>query len=197
MEKKQFSPKLDVVFHMLFGEPKNENITKRLIEDVIGEKVENIDLNINPYLWGEQPNDKLGIVDIRAKINNENPVDIEMQMAESENLLKRILFYWSRMYIKQIEKGVDYEKLNKCISIVFTDFKIEKLGGLPQHTKWQIRESKYGKEVLTEELEINIIELGKAKEIKENNELTKWLMFLNDPYGEEAKKVAEKEKVVF
>lgn len=32
--KKILSPKIDVVFKMIFGEQKNENITKKLIEDI-------------------------------------------------------------------------------------------------------------------------------------------------------------------
>ena len=54
MNKKKLSPKLDIVFHMIFGEEKNVNVTKKLIEDVIDEKVEKITLEQNPYLWGEQ-----------------------------------------------------------------------------------------------------------------------------------------------
>ena len=91
--KKILSPKIDVVFHMLFGEQKHERITKKLIEDVIGEKVETIELEKTPYLWGEQVNDKVGIIDIRAKINGKNPIDIEMQIADKRNIEKRILFY--------------------------------------------------------------------------------------------------------
>lgn len=38
MEKRKILySKLGVVFHMLFGEQKHERITKKLIEDVIGE----------------------------------------------------------------------------------------------------------------------------------------------------------------
>ena len=55
--------------------------------------------------------DKVGIIDIRATINNKNPIDIEMQIIDNHNIEKRILFYWSRLYSKQIEIGVDYEKL--------------------------------------------------------------------------------------
>ena len=35
--KKILSPKIDIVFKMLFGEQKHERITKKLIEDVIEE----------------------------------------------------------------------------------------------------------------------------------------------------------------
>ena len=142
--KKILSPKLDIVFHMLFGEQKHERITKKLVEDVIGEKVETIELEQTPYLWGEQVNDKVGIIDIRAKINNKNPIDIEMQIVDNHDIEKRLLFYWSKLYLKQIERGEDYEKLNRSISIIFLDYKIEKLKELPIHTKWQIKESENG-----------------------------------------------------
>lgn len=194
--KKVLSPKLDIVFHMLFGEQKHERITKKLIEDVIGEKVETIELEQTPYLWGEQVNDKVGIIDIRAKINNKNPIDIEMQIVDNHDIEKRLLFYWSKLYLKQIERGEDYEKLNRSISIIFLDYKIEKLKELPIHTKWQIKESKNESKILTEDLEIHIIELPKIKEKIEEGSLKKWILFLENPEGEETKKMAENEKEI-
>lgn len=194
--KKVLSPKLDIVFHMLFGEQKHERITKKLIEDVIGEKVETIELEKTPYLWGEQVNDKVGIIDIRAKINNKNPIDIEMQIVDNHDIEKRLLFYWSKLYLKQIERGEDYEKLNRSISIIFLDYKIEKLKELPIHTKWQIKESENGGIILTEDLEIHIIELPKIKEKIEEGSLKKWILFLENPEGEETKKMAESEKEI-
>lgn len=194
--KKILSPKLDIVFHMLFGEQKHERITKKLIEDVIGEKVETIELEQTPYLWGEQVNDKVGIIDIRAKINNKNPIDIEMQIADNKNIEKRILFYWSRLYLKQLKEGEDYRKLNRSISIIFLDYKLEGLEELPIHTKWQIKESENERKILTEDLEIHIIELPKIKEKMEEGNLKKWILFLENPEGEETKKMAENEKEI-
>ena len=194
--KKILSPKIDVVFHMLFGEQKHERITKKLIEDVIGEKVETIELEKTPYLWGEQVNDKVGIIDIRAKINGKNPIDIEMQIADEKNIEKRILFYWSKLYLKQLKEGEKYKDLNRSISIIFLDYKIEKLEQLPIHTKWQIKESENGKTILTKDLEIHIIEMPKIKEKLEEGSLKKWILFLENPEGEETKKMAENEKEI-
>ena len=196
MEKKILSPKLDVVFHMLFGEQKHERITKKLIEDVIEEKVETIKLEENPILWGEQVNDKVGIIDVRATINNKNPVDIEMQIADNKNIEKRILYYWAKLYLKQLNKGEDYNKLNRSIGIIFLDYKIEKLKNLPIHTKWQIRNTENGKEILTEDLEIHIIEIPKIREQIEVGNLKKWIMFLENPMGEESKKMAKEDEEI-
>ena len=104
---------------------------------------------------------RYGIIDIRAKINNKNEVDVEMQVADQSNILERILFYWSRMYTKQIEKGEDYTLLNRCISVIFLEHGIAHLQKLPIHTKWQIKESENGKILLTDRLEIHIIEIEK------------------------------------
>ena len=195
MEKttKILSPKLDVVFHMLFGEQKHERITKKLIEDVIGEKVETIELEQTPYLWGEQAEDKIGIVDVRATINKETPIDIEMQILDNKNIEKRILFYWSKLYLKQLKEGDKYDKLKRSIVIIFLDYEIERLKELGVHTKWQIRDTKNGKTVLTKDLEINIIEIPKIKEREVENSIKKWILFLENPEGEETKKMSEKE----
>ena len=101
MEKniKILSPKIDIVFKMLFGEQKHENITKRLIEDIIEERGDKVELEQTPFLYGMQVNDKVGIIDIKAKINNKNPIDIEMQVLDKHNIEKRILFYWARLYL--------------------------------------------------------------------------------------------------
>ena len=194
--KKMLSPKIDVVFKMLFGEQKHERITKKLIEDVIEEKVETIELEQTPYLWGNQVDDKLGIIDVRATINNKNPIDIEMQILDKHNIEKRILFYWSRLYLKQLKRGENYRKLNRSISIIFLDYEIEKLKELPIHTKWQIRNDENGKTLLTEDLEIHIIEIPKINKMLENGKLRKWILFLENPEGEETKRMAKKEKKI-
>ncbi len=191
--EKILSPKLDVVFHMLFGEQKHERITKKLIEDVLEEKVETIELEQTPYLWGEQAEDKVGIIDVRATINKENPIDIEMQILDNKNIEKRILFYWSKLYLKQLKEGDKYDKLKRSIVIIFLDYEIEKLKELGVHTKWQIRNTENGKIVLTEDLEVHIIELPKIKEKEAENRIKKWILFLENPEGEEIKKMSEKE----
>ena len=129
-------------------------------------------------------NDKRGLPWIVNEILNNH--DIE----------KRILFYWSKLYLKQIDRGEDYKKLNRSISIIFLDYEIEKLKKLPIHTKWQIMNDKNGKTILTEDLEIHIIEIPKINRMLENGKLKKWILFLENPEGEETKRMAEKEKEI-
>ena len=91
---------------------------------------------------------KYGIIDVRAKINDKDSVDIEIQIAQQSNIIERILFYWSKMYAKQIQRGDDYTVLNRCISVIFLEYGIAHLKELPIHTEWQILERKNVKIVL-------------------------------------------------
>ena len=139
---------------------------------------------------------KFGIVDVRAEINNKDSVEIEMQLADKSNIIDRILLYWSRMYEKQIHRGDDYNVLNRCISVIFLEQGMAKLSELPIHTKWQIKESENGKILLTDKLEIHIIELRKQAKSKEDEAIQKWLTFFEEPYGREIKMMSEEKEEI-
>ena len=104
-EVKLLNPKTDIVFQWLFSNP---NITKGLISSLIDEKITDIEIDLNKQILGESITDKTGILDLRAKINNTIECEIEMQMLYSKNFISRILYYWSRLYSKQIKRGNNY-----------------------------------------------------------------------------------------
>ena len=115
---KTLSPRLDVVFQALFGEVGNERITKAFLQEILKEKIDKIELNVNPILRRETIEDKMGVLDVVAKINSKQNIDIEMQMISNEKLPERILYYWARLFSKGIKKDEDYEKLEKTIGFV-------------------------------------------------------------------------------
>ena len=114
-------------------------------------------------------------------------VEIQLQPQQYEN--ERILYYWSDNYIRQLKRGDIFGELKKTISIVILDHEIEALKGIEKlGVKWQIRDDESGKKVLTDRLEISIIELPKAKRIYERdkkNKIGQWMMFLDNPNKEE------------
>ena len=190
---KTLSPKLDVVFQALFGEVGNESITKGFLETILERKIDSIDLSKNPILRREFKEEKLGVLDIIAKLDKDEICNIELQIVDKKNIIERILYYWSRLYSRQIKSGEDYKILQKAIVILITDFKIENLEELDYHSRWKIMEDKQGKKIiLTQKLEIDIIELPKiiGKE-KEQDNLLDWLYFLENPKSE---RVTEKMK---
>ena len=190
---KTLSPKLDVVFQALFGEVGNEKITKGFLEKILNQKINKINLDKNPILRKEFKDEKLGVLDILAELDGKEKCNIELQIVDKKNIIERVLFYWSRLYSKQIKAGEDYEVLQKTIVILITNFKIENLEELSYHSTWQIMETKSAKKIiLTKKLEIDIIELPKIEGKEEvKDELLDWLYFLEEPKGERVTKNME------
>ena len=193
-------PKIDVVFHALFREG-NEGITKAMIQAATKEKIEKVDLDNDRHLVGKYPEEKLGIVDLKATLDNGTICDIEIQLADNKDTAERFLFYWSRIYSSQLVKGYDYGNLNKVIGIIIIDYELEKTKEIENlSTKWKIREVSTGKQIeLTDVLELYIIEIPKARKIlkkEPKNELAQWVMFINDPNESEVSKIMEDNKEI-
>ncbi len=193
-------PKIDVVFHSLFRVG-NENITKAIISAVTKEKINKIDLNNDRHILGKYPEEKLGILDLRATLDNGTICNIEVQLADNKDTAERFLYYWSRIYSSQLVKGDDYAKINKVIGIIILDYEFEKTREVESlSTKWKIKEVSTGKEIqLTDVFELYIIEIPKSKRIlKEdaNNKLAQWMLFLNDPNEKEVSKIMNRNKEI-
>ena len=191
-------PKIDVVFHSLFREG-NEGITKALISSVIREKISDIKLDNDRYVFGKYPEEKLGILDLKATLGDGKICDVEIQLVDNKDTEARFLYYWSRIYSSQLTKGNIYKDLNKVIGIIILDFPLEKTKALENIcTEWKITEVTTGLNlVLTEMLQIYIIEISKAKRTLEkepNNELAQWVLFLDNPNQEEVFKAMETNK---
>ena len=67
-KSKILSPKLDVIFQILFGEIGSEKITQDLLSCIIDEEIYDVNLNQNIVLRRELPEGKMGIVDVLAKL---------------------------------------------------------------------------------------------------------------------------------
>ena len=107
-----------------------------------------------------------------------------MQVVDKKNIEKRILFYWSKTYNKSIKAGDDYDKLEKSIVILITDYELKGLKEIKKYiTKWNIREEEYQKIILTDVMEIYIIELPKFEKYKEKSDdkLNSWVKFIENP----------------
>lgn len=186
-------PKIDVVFHSLFRVG-NENIAKAIISAVTKEKIDKIDLNNDRHIIGKYPEEKLGILDLRATLDNGTICNVEIQLADNKDTAERFLYYWSRIYSSQLIKGDDYAKINKVIGIIIIDYEFDKTREVENlSTKWKIREVTTGQRIeLTDVFELYIIEISKAKRILEKdtkNKLAQWMLFLNDPNEEEVSKI--------
>ena len=174
--------KTDYVFKRVFGHIGNEDITKNFLSCILRQEVSNIELEKNTILEKDLIDDKIGILDIKAEINNNTNVDIEMQIIDKKNSAQRILFYCAKLFTKSLKSGKDYNSLKKSISILIANYELDILKEIPQYiTKWNFREEDYSKIVLTDIMEIYIIELGKFKKFQNSEKYKKldsWIKFI-------------------
>lgn len=189
------SPKLDIVFQILFGEVGSEEITKDLLSTILDEQINEIDLNQNIVLRRRSLEDKMGIVDVLAKINNNEYCNIEMQIIDHKNSKKRILYYWAKKYTQEIQKGEQYNNLKRTICVLIADYEIGGLENIKFHSKWKIFEASEKKKVLTDDFELHIIELPKIRKGEadgKEEKLLEWLSFLENPESKEVTSYMEK-----
>lgn len=196
-------PKIDYVLKRIFGYTGNEEITQGLISSILRKEVSNVELDCETILEKDLLDDKVGIMDIRARIDNKVNCNIEMQIIDKKNIEKRILFYWSKLYNSSIKSGEDYDQLEKGIVILISDYELESLKEIRKYiTKWNIREEDYQKIILTDALEFYIIELPKFEKYQDkidNKDLSSWIKFINCPEVvsmEETNKQVQKAKKV-
>lgn len=135
--------------------------------------------------------DKLGILDMRLLLNNNTEIDTEIQLSELKVWPDRSLFYTSKMFTEQIEKGQKYDVFKKCVNISILGFKLFK--NEPDfYSCFHIREDTRGF-IYTDKMEFHVIELPKLpKELKENcNSLELWAKFINAEKKEELDMIAK------
>ena len=93
IEKQLLNPKIDYVFKRIFGRVGNEEITTALIQTITKTKISDLKLDNSTILERDLIDDKIGILDIKGKIDNNINCNIEMQVADRKNAEKRIMFY--------------------------------------------------------------------------------------------------------
>lgn len=197
--KELLKPKVDVVFHALFRE-ENKNLTESLISDILGQKAKIATTDLNRHLNIKIAEQKLGVMDLRTELEDGTKCNIEIQLEAQDYENERFLYYWADAYSRQLQRSEEYEKLHKTISIIILDHEIKELKGIEElGTKWQIRDNKTGKRILTDFLEIIIVEIPKAKRLykgNEQNKICQWMLFLDNPNKKEMKEImAKNEKI--
>ena len=185
MEK--VSPKVDIAFKKIFGVEENKDLLISLINSIVGEEDQVSDVTLlNPYNPKNFKNDKLSVLDIKATNQDGTRFNIEIQISDEADYDKRALYYWAKLYTKQLQVAEDYSKLSKAIGI-----HILNLTSIPEvkkyHNVFTVTEQETGEPYFTD-LELHTIELKKFSSnsdeelsdivFKVKNALDMWLAFL-------------------
>ena len=185
MEK--ISPRVDLAFKKIFGVEENKDLLISLINAIVGQddQVEDITL-LNPYNPKNFRQDKLSILDIKAKGIDGKRFNIEIQISDEADYDKRALYYWAKLYTEQLKVAEDYSKLSKAIGIHILNF-TSIVEAKNYHNVFHITEKENGFAYF-KDLELHTIELNKFTEdaseeladivSKTKNSLDVWVAFL-------------------
>jgi len=141
----------DYIFKRLFSKKGNEDILKDLLEGILEIPIKEVEVMQEVELERVDIKDKLGVLDIKAIINENITVNIEMQVANEKNMIERTLYYWAGLYYTGLKRGRDYKLNNKVITINILMYNIFKKESY--HTIATIRDNE-NKEKITDRLEI-------------------------------------------
>ena len=124
-------------------------------------------------------------MDIRADLNDGTQVDIEVQVCPFKLMAERSLYYWSKMYSEQLEKGAEYKKLKRAIAINLLAFDYLE-DEQDWHNIYNLLNVKSHKK-LTDHIEIHFLELPKftLKDMRKIRASEAWLAYFSGKYNKE------------
>ena len=195
--KKYFNPLNDYFVRYLFTD-------KGSSESILLDFINSIMLNANmktfrsveiltPFNLKKNRNLKETIVDVKCITQNGSVVIIEIQLQGNSRFPERILYYWAANYSKLLNHGERYDELTPVISINLLNFNLDKTKNI--HSCYMLYEMN-NKKLLTDHLQIHIIELKKFKKNILSKDLNCWLKIFTSKNLEASMSEIVKEKPI-
>ena len=187
-------PKMDFVFKRIFGNENHPNVLISFLNAVLTpvDPIKSVIVK-DTTIEKSHLEDKYSRLDVKAMTNKGEHINIEIQLKDEYNMIKRSLYYWRKIYEGQLENGENYQKLSRTICINLLDFNL--LNHDKFHSVYRLKDCETDEE-LTDVMELHFIELKKMKDVNRVEEvktkLEAWLYFINQPDSE---LVQELEKV--
>ncbi|PCG19507.1 Rpn family recombination-promoting nuclease/putative transposase [Brachyspira sp. G79] len=129
---------------------------------------------LTPFNYKGNYEDKETIADVKCITQNGTVVIIEIQLQGNSRFPERILYYWASNYSKLLKHGEKYDALTPVISINLLNFNLDDSNNI--HSCYMIYDT-INNRLLTDHLQIHIIELKKFKYNLLQPDLNCWLKF--------------------
>jgi predicted transposase/invertase (TIGR01784 family) len=180
------NPKIDYAFKHVFGREHNQSLLIHLLDAVLQpppqQQIISVEI-LNPFNDKDDLDDKLSILDIKARDQSGRQFNVEMQLLAYGAFRQRALYYRARLHQGQLQEGMDYYTLRPTIAVCFVDSPL-----FPDlaayHLQFELRERQWGM-LFTDQLPLHILELPKFTKPAADlvSPLDRWLYFLR--YGEQ------------
>ncbi|MDP2663797.1 MAG: Rpn family recombination-promoting nuclease/putative transposase [Dehalococcoidia bacterium] len=172
----------DIIFKIVFGTETNRPLLRALLNALLGlageDRITELTI-LNPLIDKEYMLAKDAVLDVKARDGRGHQYNIEVQLTCERSYVARAIYYLSRLYTSQLDKGEPYSKLSRTIGISLVDFEL--IPGLEDlHSRYRFYDEVHGRE-LTDILELHFIELAKFRGDKPRglrSPFEKWLHVL-------------------
>jgi predicted transposase/invertase (TIGR01784 family) len=118
--KHPIDPRIDCVFKALLGAERNRRLLIHFLNAILAGElpapVVEVEI-LNPYNEREFLDDKLSIVDVKARDRTGRLYQIEIQLLNIPDLPARILYGWADLYSAQLQDGDGYDQLQPTYAI--------------------------------------------------------------------------------
>ena len=174
--------KTDYAFKKVFGSEHSKHILISFLNSIIefenNQKIKDLDI-LDPYNVPTLKGMKDTFVDVKAKLQNDTTVIIEMQVLNHDGFEKRVLYNTAKNYSQQLKKGEDYHLLNPVIALTIVNFEMFEFEKYKSNFKLLEKENFT---TYKDDIELIFIELPKfTKSLDEcKNIEDKWLYFIKN-----------------
>ncbi len=174
-------PKVDFAFKLVFGSPDHTSITIHFLNAVLRPTIPITWVEIlNPIQDKDRSEDKLVVLDVLAEDRVGRQFNIEMQTTLPTDLPKRLTYYNSLNYVRQLGQGDGYHLLRPSINVCVLDRVL--FSQVSQyHLSFRLRCDQHDL-VFSNDLEFHLLELPKFDATSDNivglPAMEKWLYFL-------------------
>ncbi len=176
--------KTDYAFKKVFGSENSKDILLSFLNSTLELGKEIVDLTIeDPYNVPKLQGMKDTSVDVKATLDDNTKVIIEMQILNHDGLESKILYNTARNYSNQLDKSNKYILLNPVIALTILNFKMFEFKD--NENKYKSSFKLFEKEIFTkykDDIELIFIELPKFKKSLEECESIedKWIYFIKN-----------------
>ena len=152
-------PKVDYAFKKVFGSESNADLLRDLLGAVLGFAVSAVEI-VNPFNDKDAADDKLSVLDVKARDEQGRWFNVEMQMCSHAALVPRLLYYWAKLYAGQMVEGKDFATLMPAYSVCFVNSRLFQRRPDVYHNRFRALDDSTG-ELLTEHFRMHIVEIPK------------------------------------
>ena len=184
------TPQDDYLFQKIFASKGNEDMLAEMLEEILEIKIKEIEIT-NEYTLNKVYKDtKEGRIDLKAVVDNNKVIDIEMQIENKNDMKDRPVSYAAALYHETIEEGEKYNDSKEVIIISILSF------NLFEDDKYMVsgrfrRDDTY--EEISDKIRLYYIQLPKflKQNDKKKKKLAQWLYFISQKNREELKMAIE------